>query len=156
MLEQFQQETLRVLSRISCILVVRSLTEDVVIFLNATVKYQFNVPQMLVPTFSACSFSVCTQNSNNTYICSDLSTFCYIEKLLIELLLLSWAVGNGLKVFLLVRSKLKNQVELGEKDGKKDIFSDLFFYYHSLLLTEKEDEKSMTEVFWLPVMKTRA
>lgn len=67
-----------------------------------------------------------TQDSDNTCICSDLSIFCYTEKLLIELLWLSWNVGNGWNVFLLVQWKLKNQVGLGEKDGKKDIFSDLF------------------------------
>lgn len=60
MLEQFQQEMLRALSRVCRILVVQSLTEDIEIFLSAAVKFQFNIPQMLVPTLNVCSFSVYT------------------------------------------------------------------------------------------------
>lgn len=146
MLEQFQQEMLRALSRISCVLVVRSLTEDVEIFLSLLSNFSL--------TFLKCWFLhlifvvfQSTQNSNNTCICSDLGIFCYIEKLLIELLWLSWNDGNRLNVFLLVQSKRKNQVELGEKDGKKGIFSDLFFCYYSLLLTGKRMRRAWQKCF---------
>lgn len=55
---------MRAVSRISCSLVVRSLTEDVEILFKASIKFQFKALQMSIPAFGICYFSIFTHGSN--------------------------------------------------------------------------------------------